>query len=206
MNKTIFNFIVDAAAFAAFLFLATTGVLMRYVLPPGSGHFSALWGLDRHDWGAIHFWIAITLTIVMVLHLFLHWRWIVCTVQGRPREGSGVRVALAVIVLLAFVGLAISPFFSPVESNHGTPPHKMQSGEQPKELEHQINGSMTLEEVERVTGVPATAILKELGLPDDLPKNEQLGRLRKKFGFEMEAVRKAVQAHNDQQGKRGTAP
>ena len=97
MRKSNVNFIVDAVAFAAFVLLTATGVLVRYVLPPGSGHFIKLWGMDRHGWGQIHFWIAVALMGALALHLLLHWRWVVSMVKGRPREGSGVRVALAVV-------------------------------------------------------------------------------------------------------------
>jgi hypothetical protein len=53
MRRPSSYFIVDALAFAAFVFLAAGGVLMRYVLPPGSGHFTTVWGLDRHEWSSI---------------------------------------------------------------------------------------------------------------------------------------------------------
>ncbi len=57
--KATLNFIIDVIAFTGFLFLTTTGVLMRYLLPPGSGRFASLWGLNRHEWGTIHFWISV---------------------------------------------------------------------------------------------------------------------------------------------------
>ena len=197
MNKTIANFIVDAVAFAAFVLLAATGVLIKYVLPPGSGHFSALWGMDRHQWGQLHAWIAVALMIALALHLLLHWRWIVCVVKGRPREGSGLRVALAMVGLCALAGLAVAPFLGQVESA-GEAPHKMRTGEQPKSLEDQINGSMTLAEVEQRTGVPATVILSELHLPPNVPTDERLGRLRRTYGFDINNVREVVQKHLEQ--------
>jgi hypothetical protein len=195
MSKSSVNAVVDAVALAALLFLVTTGVLMRYVLPPGSGNFSTLWGMDRHDWGQIHFWIAMALMGVLTLHLFLHWQWIVCMIRGRSHEGSGVRVALAVIGLLALVAIAVAPLLGQVE-NTGTAPHKMLSGEQPKAPSDQINGSMTLQEVERQTGVRAAVIAKTLGLPPDVPTDERLGRLRKKYSFEIHDIREIVEKHS----------
>lgn len=103
IQKPRLNFIVDAVAFAAFALLTATGILVRYVLPPGSGRFSALWGMDRHEWGEIHFWIAMILMASLGLHLFLHWRWIASVVKGRPREESGIRAALAVVGVLALI-------------------------------------------------------------------------------------------------------
>jgi len=194
MRKSRVNFLVDAVAFAAFVFLDATGVLMRYVLPPGSGYFSTLWGMDRHEWGRIHFWIAVALMSALALHLFLHWRWIVCMVKGRPREGSGIRVALAIVGVLALAGLAVAPFLGQVEQT-GEAPHRIRSGEHPTSPAYQIDGSMTLGEVEQRTGVSAEVVLRELGLPLDLPTDERLGRLRRRYGFEMHDVRQIVQKH-----------
>ena len=52
MKRTTQNFVIDTVAFAGFVFLTATGVLVRYVLPPGSGHHTTVWGLDRHEWEA----------------------------------------------------------------------------------------------------------------------------------------------------------
>ena len=115
MRKPTRNLIVDGLAFTGFLLLVTTGVLMRYVLPPGSGRRAAIWGLDRHGWGDLHFWIAVTFLLVLALHLVLHWRWIVSVLRGRPREGSGLRVGLGLTGLAAVVALALAPLLTPVE-------------------------------------------------------------------------------------------
>ncbi len=90
MRRTTLNFIVDALGFADLLFLATTGVIMRWVLPPGSGGGHArgfrggrppaeandLLGLGRHDWGNIHFVLALLFVLLILVHLVLHWTWI----------------------------------------------------------------------------------------------------------------------------------
>ena len=115
MARPKVNFVIDSCGFAGFVLLTATGVLMRYVLPPGSGRFTTLWTLDRHGWGNIHFWLAIAFLSVLVIHLFLHWRWIATVLRGRPREGSGARVALGTVGLFALLALAIAPFASPVE-------------------------------------------------------------------------------------------
>lgn len=198
MSRQVVNAVVDAVAFAAFVLLTATGVLMRYVLPPGSGHFSTLWGMDRHDWGQIHFWIAAALMGALGAHIFLHWRWIVCTIRGRPREGSGLRVALAIVGMLALVSLAGAPFLAPVEPT-GEAPHKMRTADQAGGIEHQVDGSMTLQEVEQSTGVPAAMILKELGLLAGVPTDERLGRLRRKYSFEMNDIRAIIQKHHERQ-------
>jgi hypothetical protein len=195
MSKSTVNFLVDAVALAAIMLLSATGALIHYVLPPGSGHFSQLWGMDRHQWGQIHFWLAVVLLSTLALHLLLHWRWVVCMVRGRPGRGSVIRVSLAIFSVLILAGLVASPFFGQIQQT-GEPPHKMQSEERPA---YQISGSMTLHEVEEQTGVPAAVILRKLGLPADLPTDERLGRLRKQHGFEIHDIQEIVWKHREQQ-------
>lgn len=199
MSRSTLNFIVDAVAFAALLFLASTGILIHLVLPPGSGHFSVLWGMDRHQWGEIHQWLAVALLLLMALHLFLHWSWVVSIIAGSPARRSTARAALAVAALAVLVGVAISPYFGRVEgkleNGAAEPPHRMRGAEPSEESTYAIDGTMTLLEVQDRTGVRAEVILQELGLPSDTPTDERLGRLRKKYGFEIHDVRAAVAKH-----------
>jgi hypothetical protein len=123
MNRTSFNFAMDTIAFVGFVLLTATGVLMHYLLPPGSGHFTTIWGLDRHDWGQVHFWISAVFLAILALHLCLHWRWVIALVRGRPHQGdtqARVRIALGLVGLIALLALALAPFLSPIEtSSHG---------------------------------------------------------------------------------------
>lgn len=148
MKRPTLNFLIDVVAFIAFAFLTTTGVLTRYVLPPGSGRYATLWGLNRHGWGDLHFWVAVVLLGVLALHLLLHWRWILCIVRGQRSEASGPRVALGVVGFIGLVGLVAAPLLAPVERS-GTPrqssalppsatqaPRSMQSRE-PTEATHE---------------------------------------------------------------------
>ena len=185
------NLIVDSLAFAGFLLLITTGVLMRYVLPPGSGHRTGIWGLDRHGWGDLHFWIAVAFLAALTLHLVLHWRWLLAVVRGRPREGSGFRVGLGLTGLAAVAALALAPLLSPVERiAAGSPP-----GGQAAHAGHgtgEVCGEQTLQELETQTGVPADYVLHRLGLPKDVSHDERLGKLRRRYGFEMAELRRIV--------------
>ena len=119
MRRPTLNTLVDALAFAAFLFLVSTGVLLRYTLPPGSGQRISVWGLDRHDWGSVHFWVALIFLVVLSLHLALHWKWIVHAVRGHKSGASGLRAALGLIGLIAALALAAAPLVSPVEQAEG---------------------------------------------------------------------------------------
>jgi hypothetical protein len=191
MKRPNVNFTVDSLGFAAFVLLTATGVLMRYVLPPGSGRRAVIWGLDRHGWGDLHFWIAVAFLLILALHLVLHWRWVVSVLRGRPREGSGVRVGLGLTGLVAVVALALAPLLAPVERISGGSRDGERAGY--AESGHEVVcGELTLRELEAETGVPAEYVLRELGLPEEVPRDERLGKLRRRYGFEMALVRRIV--------------
>jgi hypothetical protein len=93
MRRTTLNFVVDLIAFVNLLLLATTGTILRWVLPPGSGgggggrgygfrggpgsgQIQQLLGLGRHDWGDVHFVLALLFLLLILVHLVLHWTWI----------------------------------------------------------------------------------------------------------------------------------
>lgn len=114
-KRSNINFIVDALAFSAFIFLTSTGVLLHFLLPPGSGAQKSIWGFTRHQWGDVHLTIAFTLVGIVVLHLLLHWKWIAAIIRGRVTQYSRVRAVIGLLVALTLVGIAISPILSPIE-------------------------------------------------------------------------------------------
>lgn len=207
MKRGTVNFSIDAVAFALLVLLATTGLLVHFTLPAGSGHFQTLWGMDRHDWGEVHFWIAMGFLGTLALHLVLHWQWITCMVKGKKANTRTGRVVLAWTALVAIVIVATAPFFSNVKqstTDAAVVPHRAASDAtvHSTDVHSLVDGSMTLNEVGLQTGIPLSVLIAELKLPADLSGDEKLGRLRREFGFEMQDVRDAVQAHLDGAPKR----
>ena len=95
MKRTTVNFFVDFVAFLDLLALAFTGFITRFILPPGSaGHGQGfrggrpateakyLWSMDRHQWGGIHFYMAVIFVVLMLIHIILHWTWIKCYIKS----------------------------------------------------------------------------------------------------------------------------
>lgn len=92
MKKGTFNFIVDFIMFVDFLGLLFIAFIIRYVLPPGSGgcglrvdggwgrglgrEVKVFWSLSRHQWGDIHFYMALLFMVLVTGHILLHWTWI----------------------------------------------------------------------------------------------------------------------------------
>jgi len=116
MKANKLNFIIDAASFIVFTFMVSTGVIMHYILPPGSGHSQAIWGMNRHGWGNIHFWLSIAFLIILAFHIIRHWDWIVRFVKGRTSSISGKRTVISIAGLAILLALAISPLLSPIST------------------------------------------------------------------------------------------
>tara|TARA_R110000787_G_scaffold22308_6_gene64951 strand:+ start:4026 stop:4616 length:591 start_codon:yes stop_codon:yes gene_type:complete len=190
MKKSNQNFIIDTLAIITFIFLTSTGILMRFMLPPGSGKHTTIWNLDRHEWGAIHFWLSVAFFSILAFHLIYHWRWIVKMASGKPRDYSGNRIILGVIGFITVVLFAIAPLVTPVETEAKSEEYSSNSSQENESKT--IRGSMTLIEVEKATGVPATYIIKSMNLPNTVSLNEKLSDLKNTYDFEMSVVRDLV--------------
>ena len=196
MKRTRLNFLVDAAAFTAFVFMVVTGVIMKFLLPAGGGHLTTIWGIDRHGWGDVHFWLSVGFLAAMAIHVYLHWKWIVAVLRGRPREGSGVRLGLGALGLTALLAIAAAPLLSPVDRSEsaliGVEPRWGLSAEAEALL-----GSTTLADVVEETGVSLDFLLQELGLPPDFSLDDRLGQLARESGFSVAEVREIVERGRD---------
>ena len=89
MKRSSLNFIVDLVSFIDLLGIVFTGLIMEYILPPGTGgrgrdfhggqgreQIKDLWSMTRHEWGDIHFGLAVLFVALMIVHIILHWSWI----------------------------------------------------------------------------------------------------------------------------------
>ena len=218
MNRTALNAIVDAVAYAGIIALATTGLMLRYQMPPGSGGLHGMgsgagagsrsvtlvWGLSRHEWGGIHYWVALILLSVLAVHLVLHWKWIVCVLRGKPHSDvSGGRFALGIAGLVLVTLLAAAPLMTPAQTSPRSELLESPPGVEQGEIEDAeagdessdaktIRGFMTLKEVSLQSGVPLSDILERLDLPRDAAPSEQVGRLLRAHGLDMSDLRRAL--------------
>ena len=211
MTRNVLNFVIDIATTLIAAAMVATGLLIRFVLPPGSGSRRLLWGYGRHEWGDIHFWLAVAIAGIVILHVALHWQW-VCTmfariVPGRTKQsGSSVRrnsIGAAVMVCVAalFIGLvylaknSVSDNRSAVaDGNEREFATQSATGIGHAERERGnggtfIQGSMTLDDVAQKYGISVEVLRSRLNLHADEPADERLGRLSKKYGFSMQDAR-----------------
>jgi hypothetical protein len=121
MDKTKINFVIDALMFVCLMAIAGLGFLMKYTLPPGrevwvkyGRNVDLTWlGWDRHDWGAVHLYLAFTLLTLLTIHLILHWNMIVglfARLIPDPRMRRRVGLAFLILsLLLIYFPFLITP-------------------------------------------------------------------------------------------------
>lgn len=111
MKRATLYWWIDGTLGLAGLGLLMTGLLMEFVLPAHS-RGATVWGWTRHDWGELHFWLALGVLGLIGVHLVLHWGW-VCTMSRKVLGGGNVPVrrggrwalgAVTVAALAAVVG------------------------------------------------------------------------------------------------------
>ncbi len=210
MKRTQLNFAIDLAAFAAFLCLLSTGLLLQFQLPPGSGglggrggghaaaerEVSLLWGWTRHEWGQVHYWIAGVLVAILATHVLLHWKWIVCVVRGTHGDASGIRFGVGAASLVALVFLVAVPLLAPTVRLKRGELQAQRGGSQddasPRTAE--LRGSMTVAEVAESMHLSVPNLLQKLGLPTNVDANERIGRLLRQHNLQMSDLRQIIQA------------
>jgi hypothetical protein len=206
MSRNMVNFLIDAASAAVMAAMIATGLILRFVLPPGSGTHRLLWGWGRHDWGDLHFWMAMAAGAVVVLHVALHWQWVCvtflrCIPRGATAKGvpslarrnlSGAALILALVgVFSGFVWSAalsmkdVGPTGLGPGARHGSAPSSDRSDDA-------LRGSMTLAEIAEARGLPVATVRSRLGLPADVPATARLGPLSKTHGFTMAQARQRL--------------
>ena len=119
MRRWTSNLVVDVAGFVVGALVVSTGVILKWVLPPGTGRLGwSLLGLERHDWGNVHFVLALVLTGLVGLHVVLHWGWIrgafgLAVGATRERKRRLSVGALSAVFLLVAAALIVVPLFLP---------------------------------------------------------------------------------------------
>jgi hypothetical protein len=214
MSRNTVNIIMSLILALNVLGLALTGLIMHFVLPPGSGP-RTLWALRRHEWGSVHFWLAATFCTLLVVHVALHWQWVCSTVRryvpgirpagaggrGLARNLAGVALLLVLVAgLVGFVWVARTDVQGPprrprpaVRERTRTAATQPSRGERSGSRKPaKIRSSMTLGEAAAASGVPVEVLRQQLGVPQGVGQDERLNRLGRQYGFNIAQVRRIV--------------
>jgi hypothetical protein len=198
MKRNTGNFLIDILTFLVFFAKVWTGLLIHYVLPPGGGrgHALTLWGMNRHDYGKIHFYLALAMVALIIVHLWLHWSWI-CSVLsnllGAPQPKRIRRFLYGMVLLLVICIVTAGSLLlveTQVKYTYGEDPGRYGYEDfETHELPY-ITGRTTLSQAAEMAGISVEQLISELKLPSNVSPSERLGRLKRQYGFEIEDVRR----------------
>jgi hypothetical protein len=209
IKRNTLNFATDLFIAAIFLSIIGTGLVIRYVLPAGSGHSRTLWSLGRHDWGDVHFWLAVAACVLALLHVALHWQWVCVTASrlaradyktpGGParitrRAAAGISVIVLAVSLTGFTWIARSNVRA---VSSGTERASAVAGNLGLSDGHgaTLRGSMTLADASAVTHLSVAQMRQILDLGADASPDQRLGQLSREAGLTMAQARdKLMQA------------
>lgn len=113
MNRSSIVKFIDLLSFVTLTLMVSTGVLVKYTLPPRSGG-DAVWGLTRHDWGDVHYYLSLVFLVLIASHLVTHRNFIKAAIAGKASTESKYRMALGLLSVVALIALAFAPVASPV--------------------------------------------------------------------------------------------
>ena len=127
MNKAKINLIVDSLLFLSIAAIVGIGLLMKYVLVPGYQRWEMyarnvdllFRGLDRHDWGAVHYVIGLVFLALLVLHVVLHWGMIISISRKLIPNRLARRLLAVMLVTSAILLTAFSAFVKPEVQERG---------------------------------------------------------------------------------------
>lgn len=94
--------IVNYLLFCGGSFLLGTGLALETRLPPGSrgGHKLRMLGLDRHEWGDLHFYVGLSMATLVLIHLALHWGWLKNALKSASAKLGYAGLAIGFLLFL----------------------------------------------------------------------------------------------------------
>ena len=113
MNQFTITKTLDFFSFVTLMLMLSTGVFLKVTLPPRSGG-DEVWGLSRHEWGDIHFYLSVIFLLFMSAHLVAHAKFIKSVIIGKAPTEKYYRIVAGIIGAIALISLAFSPVISPV--------------------------------------------------------------------------------------------
>ncbi len=189
--------------------IAIIGVLLAFFIPQGPSSPESpkyFLNLHRHQWGNIHLYLSIAFILLVIIHLTLDWKWIKARATHILKRGW--KMALLSTALVSLLLLFTLWIFYPKEpgayENYSMGRGRQATEHLPNETlfgeaitnpgaQSQeiltVTGQMTLLDLEKLSGFPASRTIEAMGLPSNASRKEPLGRLRKKYGFSLVEIR-----------------
>lgn len=228
MSRTNWKYLVDSLMFVCIVGIIAIGLLLAFVLAEGPVRDAGskyLFGLHRHQWADIHLYLSLAFVFFLIVHLILEWGWIKSRSQQlfskNWRYALLSFIPLSVGVVAVFWSLALRSAEEYRNYGIGAGPGAQTAS---AEIHAQVGttdatglqggsdlvtvtGQMTLQDLQKATGIPAEQILAVMNLPGNLDRDQTLGRLRREHAFDMEDLRARLsQLMEERAGEQGVTP
>lgn len=111
MKRAKLNLLLDALMFFCIAAMSGIGLLMRNLLLPGYQRWEVygrnvelfFLGMDRHQWGTIHFAIGLVFLTLLMIHIILHGQQVICIYRKLvPNRLGRWIIALIFVSLISF--------------------------------------------------------------------------------------------------------
>ena len=113
MNYFTLIKVLDFLSFVALTLMLSTGIFLKSTLPPRSGG-NEVWGLSRHEWGDLHFYLSVFFLLLMSAHLATHVKFIKNAIMGKVSAEKYYRIVIGIFGVIALIVLAFAPVVSSV--------------------------------------------------------------------------------------------
>lgn len=117
MKRSNLNLIIDIILLLLLAAVSGIGILMKYIMPSNysvrregaTSYASDVLGMNRHEWGYIHWILSLLLLLLVLVHIILHWKMIVNTINRMIPNQTFCYTICVIIFVLVFLFIAL-PF------------------------------------------------------------------------------------------------
>ena len=111
MKKSYINLIVDIVMLLLLAAIGGIGILIKYVMPSNysvrregvTSYASDIMGMNRHEWGYIHWILSVAFLVFIVIHIVLHWRMVISTFNRMIPNKTICNIVCVVILTLVML-------------------------------------------------------------------------------------------------------
>jgi hypothetical protein len=230
INKAKVNLVIDALLLLVMAAMLGIGLMIKYILITGeektirygANFRQTIFGMDRHDWGAIHLYIGYAMAGLLLLHIILHWKSIVAMFRNFIRN-TAARISVLVFLVIASLILVLTPFVlkpqvdlqrkhlgrtndkigdMAVQDYRNNVPveNKQNNGENGdghgrrsyKSMDLDIKGYMTIADVCGEYKISEKYLIEKLKIPEGTDGNTRLRELKDRYGIRMGKIKEII--------------
>lgn len=117
MKKSYINLIIDIILLLLLAAIGGIGILIKYIMPSNysvrregvATYASDIMGMNRHEWGYIHWILSVVFLFLIILHIVLHLK-MITSIFMRMIPSKVIRNIVCTAILTLVILLMVLPF------------------------------------------------------------------------------------------------